>query len=43
MAMVNTILAPAAAGLTTFYLKKHIVGEELKNIRMDFTGLCNGV
>mmetsp|Transcript_40684 Transcript_40684/g.62060 ORF Transcript_40684/g.62060 Transcript_40684/m.62060 type:complete len:368 (+) Transcript_40684:40-1143(+) len=43
ISMVNTIMAPAAAGLTTFYFKKYIVRGDLMDLRMDFGGLCNGV
>ena len=42
LAIMNTILAPAAGGLLTFYIRKHITGEK-KNIRMDFQALTNGI
>lgn len=35
LAMVNTILAPSAGGIFTFFTRKHITGQK-KNIRMDF-------
>ena len=41
-AIINTILAPSAAGLLTFWTRKHITGEN-KDIRMDFQALTNGI
>ena len=41
-AAMNTILAPAAGGLLTFYLRKHITGEK-KDKRYDFQALTNGI
>lgn len=35
LAMVNSILAPAAGGITTFFTRKLITGQK-KDIRMDF-------
>lgn len=35
LAMVNTILAPSAGGIFTFFTRKHITGQK-KNVRMDF-------
>ena len=48
LAMVNTILAPSAAGIFTFMVKKYISGDRMMwnsiiNIRMDFQGLTNGI
>jgi Amt family ammonium transporter len=47
-AMMNTILAPSAAGIFTFFVKKYISGDKvfwnsIINIRMDFQGLTNGI
>mmetsp|Transcript_4758 Transcript_4758/g.8145 ORF Transcript_4758/g.8145 Transcript_4758/m.8145 type:complete len:160 (+) Transcript_4758:915-1394(+) len=42
-AMINTIISPAMSGICTFYLKKYIVGGELKEMRFDFMGMCNGI
>lgn len=41
-AIMNTILAPAAGGLLTFWTRKHITGEN-KHVRMDFQALTNGI
>lgn len=41
-AMVNTILAPSAAGLFTFVTRKHITGQN-KDHRLDFGALTNGL
>jgi len=41
-AIMNTILAPSAGGLFTFFTRKHLTGEK-KEIRMDFQGLTNGI
>jgi len=35
LAMVNTIVAPSAAGIFTFFTRKYITGEK-KDVRMDF-------
>lgn len=41
-AMVNTILAPSAAGLLTFLTRKYITGQN-KDHRLDFGALTNGL
>ena len=41
-AMVNTILAPSAAGLFTFLTRKYITGQN-KDHRLDFGALTNGL
>lgn len=41
-AMVNTIVAPSAAGLFTFLTRKHITGQN-KDHRLDFGALTNGL
>jgi Amt family ammonium transporter len=41
-AIMNTILAPSAGGLFTFYTRKYLTGEH-KDIRMDFQGMTNGI
>ena len=41
-AIMNTILAPAAGGLLTFWTRKHTTGEN-KHVRMDFQALTNGI
>jgi len=40
--MVNTIVAPSAAGLFTFLTRKHITGQN-KEHRLDFGALTNGL
>jgi ammonia channel protein AmtB len=42
LAMVNTILAPCAAGLFTLLTRKHITGEN-KDVRLDFGAVTNGL
>ena len=42
LAIVNTIVAPSIAGIVTFYIRKHITGEN-KDTRMDFQALTNGI
>jgi Amt family ammonium transporter len=42
LAIMNTILAPAAGGLFTFLTRKHITGEN-RDIRLDFQALTNGM
>lgn len=42
LVMVNTILSPAAAGITTFVIKNKVSGQNL-NVRYDFSGLTNGI
>lgn len=42
LSMVNTIVAPSAAGIFTFVTRKHITGQK-KNVRMDFQALTNGI
>jgi len=39
-AMTNTLICPAAAGLTAFFLKGPICGG---NIKFDLTAICNGI
>jgi Amt family ammonium transporter len=41
-ALMNSILAPSAAGLFTLFSKQHITGEKL-HIRLDPQGLTNGI
>jgi Amt family ammonium transporter len=41
-AMVNTIIAPSAAGLFTFLTRKHITGQNTDH-RLDFGALTNGL
>jgi len=41
-AMVNTVVAPSAAGLFTFLTRKHITGQN-KDHRLDFGALTNGL
>ena len=41
-AIINTILAPSAGGILTFYTRKHITGEN-HDIVMDFNALTNGI
>ena len=53
LAIVNTILAPSAAGVFTFIIKKYVAGSknlpkthpdsEDDEVRMDFQALCNGI
>lgn len=40
--MVNTVIAPSAAGLFTFLTRKHITGQN-KEHRLDFGALTNGL
>ena len=40
--MVNTIIAPSAAGILTFFTRKHITGEN-KEFRLDFCAITNGL
>ena len=42
LAVMNTILAGGSGGLTTFFTRKMITGQN-KHIRMDFSGLTNGI
>lgn len=42
LAMVNTIIAPSAAGILTFFTRKHITGEN-KEFRLDFAAITNGL
>lgn len=39
---MNTILAPSAGGLFTFFTRKYITGEK-RDVRLDFQGLTNGM
>lgn len=41
-AMVNTIIAPSSAGITSFFLRKYITGEN-KEYRLDFGAIGNGL
>jgi Amt family ammonium transporter len=41
-AIINTVLAPAAGGLFTLMIRKHITGEN-KEARLDFGALTNGL
>mmetsp|Transcript_12413 Transcript_12413/g.20855 ORF Transcript_12413/g.20855 Transcript_12413/m.20855 type:complete len:258 (+) Transcript_12413:823-1596(+) len=43
LAIVNTILSPAVGGMFTFFTKKHILGGEAKETRLDLIGLTNGI
>jgi len=40
--MVNTVIAPSAAGLFTFMTRKYITGQN-KDHRLDFGALTNGL
>jgi len=42
LAMVNTIIAPSAAGITTFFTRKYITGENYE-YRLDFNAIGNGL
>lgn len=42
LAIINTILAPSAAGIFTFFTRKMITGQN-KDIRLDFQALTNGI
>ena len=42
IAITNTIISPAAAGIFTFLTKKHITGQGT-TMRMDFPALTNGI
>lgn len=42
LAILNTIISPAASGIFTLFTKKYISGQN-KNMRMDFQGLTNGI
>ena len=42
LAIVNSIIAPSAAGIFTFLTKRRITGQN-QNIRMDFQALTNGI
>lgn len=42
IAIVNTILAPSAAGVCTFVIKNKVSGQNL-DVRYDFSGLTNGI
>jgi Amt family ammonium transporter len=42
LAMVNTIIAPSAAGILTFWTRKHLTGEN-KEFRLDFAAITNGL
>lgn len=42
LAIVNTIISPASAGIFTFMTKKFITGET-QTMRMDFPALTNGI
>jgi len=41
-AMVNTVIAPSASGLFTFFTRKYITGQN-KDHRLDFGALTNGL
>lgn len=42
LAMVNTIIAPSTAGITSFFTRKYITGENLE-YRLDFDAIANGL
>jgi ammonium transporter, Amt family len=42
LAMVNTIVAPSTAGLTSFFCRKYITGEN-HEYRLDFDAIANGI
>ena len=42
LAMVNTIVAPSAAGLCSFFTRKYITGEN-HEYRLDFDAIANGI
>jgi len=42
LAMVNTIIAPSVAGLTSFFTRKYITGENFE-YRLDFDAIANGI
>lgn len=42
LAMVNTIISPSAAGITSFFLRKYITGEN-REYRLDFAAIGNGL
>ena len=42
LAMTNTIIAPSAAGITSFFVRKYITGEN-HEYRLDFDAIANGI
>lgn len=42
LAMVNTIIAPSAAGITSFFTRKYITGQN-HEYRLDFNAIGNGI
>lgn len=42
LAMVNTIIAPSAAGMTAFFTRKYVTGEN-HEYRLDFNAIGNGL
>ena len=42
LAMVNTIIAPSTAGITSFFTRKYITGEN-HDFRLDFDAIANGI
>lgn len=42
LAMVNTIIAPSSAGVTAFFTRKYITGEN-HEYRLDFNSIANGL
>lgn len=42
LAMTNTIIAPSAAGITSFFTRKYVTGQN-KEYRLDFSAIGNGI
>lgn len=40
--ITNTIISPSIAGVTTFFIKNKVSGQNL-NVRFDFSGMTNGI